>query len=117
VRASLRETEGSLSEPDTDKQNRDIVLASRILAFLLRTHSSQLIATRTLRTQLLELRGHLRKALDQDREIMGYNLAALKYLKGRVEAESNVGIWDEETVRDKMGKKGKSKRKRIEVRA
>ncbi|KAK1922326.1 putative WD-repeat protein [Papiliotrema laurentii] len=99
------------------KNNRDIVLASRILAFLLRTHSSQLIATRTLRTQLLELRGHLRKALDQDREIMGYNLAALKYLKGRVEAESNVGIWDEETVRDKMGKKGKSKRKRIEVRA
>ena len=48
---------------------------------------------------------------------MGYNIAALKYLKGRVEAESNVGIWDEDSVREKMGKKSKSKRKRVEVRA
>ncbi len=47
---------------------------------------------------------------------MGYNLAALKYLKGRVDSESNVGIWDEDAVREKMGKK-KSKRKRVEVRA
>lgn len=46
---------------------------------------------------------------------MGYNLAALKYMKGRVEMESNVGIWDEEGVREKMGKKGKSKRKRVVV--
>lgn len=84
---------------------------------MLRTHSSQLIANRTLRPQLLELRQHLRKALDGDREVMGYNLAALKYLKGRVEAESNVGIWDEDAVREKMGKKSKGKRKRIVVNA
>ena len=64
---------------------------------------------------MLELRGHLRKALEGERETMGYNLAALKYMKGRVEMESNVGIWDEEGVREKMGKKGKSKRKRVVV--
>ena len=70
-----------------------------------------------MRPQLLDLRSHLRKALDGEREVLGYNLAALKYMKGRNEMESNVGIWDEDGVREKMGKKGKSKRKRIEVRA
>ena len=59
----------------------------------------------------------MRKALDGEREVLGYNLAALKYMKVRNEMESNVGIWDEDGVREKMGKKGKSKRKRIEVRA
>jgi U3 small nucleolar RNA-associated protein 12 len=98
-----------------DGQNREIVLASRILAFLLRTHSSQLIANRTLRPRLLELRRHLRSALDGDREVMGYNLAALKYLKSRVDAEGNVGIWDQEAVKQKMGKQTKGKRKRIVV--
>ena len=101
------------------KADRDTVLASRILSFLLRTHSSQLIANRTLRPQLLDLRRNLRHALEKDREVMGYNIAALKFLKARHEAESNVGIWDEEGVKEKIaqGKKGQSKRKRIEVRA
>jgi U3 small nucleolar RNA-associated protein 12 len=50
---------------------------------------------------------------------MGYNLAALKYLKGRYEGEKVAGLWDEDAVRDKMAerKASKAKRKRIEVRA
>ena len=52
---------------------------------------------------------------------MGYNIAALRFLKGRWEGERVAGMleeegWDEEKVRERM-EGGKSKRKRVEVRA
>jgi U3 small nucleolar RNA-associated protein 12 len=52
---------------------------------------------------------------------MGYNIAALRFLKGRWEGEKVAGMMieeglDEERVREKIGG-GKAKRKRVEVRA
>lgn len=94
---------------------------SRILFFLLRTHSSQIVSNRIMRTPLLTLRHHLRDALAQQRDVMGYNLAALKFLKGRWESERVAGLYeqedlDEEAVRKRL-EEGRGKRKRIEVRA
>jgi U3 small nucleolar RNA-associated protein 12 len=84
---------------------------------ILQTHSSQLIATRTLRTMLLELRIHLREALEGERGKVGYNLAGLRYLKGRWLGErvAGLGVEDLEDVKGRMGKKGKGKRKRVVV--
>ena len=52
---------------------------------------------------------------------MGYNIAALRYLKGRWESEKVAGmaedVWNEERVREKLTEGKKGKRKRIEVRA
>ena len=53
---------------------------------------------------------------------MGYNLAALKYLKSRWEGDKVAGMmiedeWDEGKVREKMGKPAKGKRKRVGIRA
>ena len=100
-------------------QDRDIILTSRILTFLLRTHSSQLIANRTLRPTILTLRSHLRDALSRQRELMGYNIAALRFLKGRWEGERFAGmmmeeVWDEEKVREKI-QSSKAKRKRVNI--
>lgn len=52
---------------------------------------------------------------------MGYNLAALKFLKERWESERVAGLYeqedlDEEAVRKRL-EEGRGKRKRIEVRA
>ncbi|KIR53961.1 U3 small nucleolar RNA-associated protein 12 [Cryptococcus gattii Ru294] len=102
-------------------QGKEIILVSRILFFLLRTHSSQIVSNRIMRTPLLTLRHHLRDALAQQRDVMGYNLAALKFLKGRWESERVAGLYeqedlDEEVVRKRL-EEGRGKRKRIEVRA
>ncbi|OCF31605.1 U3 small nucleolar RNA-associated protein 12 [Kwoniella heveanensis BCC8398] len=102
-------------------KGQQTVLISRILFFLLRTHSSQMVSNRVMRTPLLVLRNHLRQALDKERERMGYNLAALKFIKGRWESERTAGLYeaegmDEEAVRKRL-EEGRGKRKRIEVRA
>lgn len=50
--------------------------------------------------------------------MIGFNLAAMKFVKSRWEAEKMAGVLDEqdeEKVREKMGK-GRGKRKRVEVR-
>ncbi|WWC72303.1 uncharacterized protein I206_106265 [Kwoniella pini CBS 10737] len=97
------------------------VLISRILFFLMRTHSNQLISNKIMRTPLLTLRNHLRESLEKEREIMGYNLAALKFLKSRWEIERTAGLYEEENMNEDAVRKrleeGRGKRKRIEVRA
>ena len=52
---------------------------------------------------------------------MGYNLAALKFLRARWEGERTAGIleeegMDEEAVRKRL-EEGRAKRKRVDVRA
>ncbi|WVR09691.1 hypothetical protein IAU60_006766 [Kwoniella sp. DSM 27419] len=101
-------------------KGQQTVLVSRILFFLLRTHSSQLVSNRVMRTPLLTLRNHLREALEKQREVMGYNLAALKFIKGRWEGDRTAGLYeeegmDEEAVRKRL-EEGRQKRKRVEVR-
>lgn len=48
-------------------QEWQITLTSRVLFFLLRTHHSQIVATRALRQTMLSLRGHLRDALKRQK--------------------------------------------------
>nr|ODO01220.1 U3 small nucleolar RNA-associated protein 12 [Cryptococcus depauperatus CBS 7855] len=101
-------------------QGKDVILTSRILLFLLRTHSAQITSNRIMRTPLLTLRHHLRAALSQQRDVMGYNLAALKFLKERWESERVAGLYetegmDEEAVKKRL-EEGRGKRKRINVR-
>ncbi|KAK8853493.1 hypothetical protein IAR55_004200 [Kwoniella newhampshirensis] len=110
---------GYLDEWATKGQNT--VLVSRLLFFLLRTHSSQIVSNKIMRTPLLTLRNHLREALKKQRDAMGYNLAALKFIKGRWEGERVAGLYeeegmDEEGVRRRL-EEGRGKRKRVEVRA
>lgn len=110
----------SWSVADLRTQNLDITLTSRLLYFLVRTHASQLISNRTMRTPLISLRSHLREALNQQRKTIGFNLAALKFVRTRWEGEKIVGLlegeggWDEEKVRKKI-EEGKGKRKRVKA--
>jgi U3 small nucleolar RNA-associated protein 12 len=100
------------------KQRTSIPLASRILFFLLRTHHHQIVSTRHLRTTLVSLRINLRNALKHEREILGYNLAGLKYVKRLDEAERIAGVlegeMDEKKVKARIDE-GLKKRKRVGV--
>ncbi|WWD03840.1 hypothetical protein V865_001896 [Kwoniella europaea PYCC6329] len=100
-------------------KGQQTVLISRILFFLMRTHSNQIISNKIMRTPLLTLRNHLRESLEKQRNVMGYNLAALKFLKSSWEQERTAGLYeqegmDEEAVRKRI-EEGRGKRKRVVV--
>ncbi|KXN83719.1 hypothetical protein AN958_00861 [Leucoagaricus sp. SymC.cos] len=97
----------------------NISLVSRIMFFILKVHHRQVVANRIMRTTLIPLRKHLRAALQRQKEMMGYNLAALQYMKRRSESERTAQFyeegWDEEKVRARIAE-GK-KRKRVTLKA
>lgn len=99
-------------------QNWKIVLVSRILFFVLRTHHHQIVANRVMRTSLLALRKHLRDALSQEKNRISYNLAALGYIKRQNDAERLAMFYEEEGMDEEKIKariaEGK-KRKRVQL--
>lgn len=72
-----------------------------------------------MRTALIPLRKHLRLALHHQKDMMGYNLAALQYIRRHNDSDRTTEFFeetfDEETVRLKIAE-GK-KRKRVNVKA
>ncbi|KAJ6599165.1 WD-repeat-containing protein [Mycena vulgaris] len=97
----------------------NITLVSRIIFFLLKTHHHQIVANRIMRTALIPLRKHLRTALQRQKEVIGYNLAALQYIRRRNDSERVAQFYeeegmDEEKVRAKIAE-GK-KRKRVTLK-
>ncbi|KAL0582040.1 beta transducin [Marasmius crinis-equi] len=97
----------------------NIPLVSRIILFLLKTHHHQIVANRIMRTSLIPLRKHLRTALHRQKEMIGYNLAALQYLRQRNGHDRTAQFFeeelDEEAVRARISD-GK-KRKRVSIKA
>jgi len=101
------------------KKEWNITLVSCIIFSLLKTHHHQIVANRIMRTSLIPLRKHLRNALCRQKETIGYNLAALQYIRRRNEAERTAQFYeeeglDEEKVRAKISE-GR-KRKRVNVK-
>lgn len=74
-----------------------------------------------MRTTLIPMRIHLRNALRREKDTVGYNLAALQYLRRKSEAErialffETEGFESESKVRDMIAE-GK-KRKRVSIKA
>jgi len=72
-----------------------------------------------MRTSLIPMRIHLRSALQQEKDVVGYNLAALKYISRKNEAERVThfpeGYIDEEKAEERVAE-GK-KRKRVSLKA
>jgi U3 small nucleolar RNA-associated protein 12 len=55
------------------------------------------------------VRGHLRTALKHQKDEMGFNLAALRYLKSSASAKKSKDFMDEEEFRE-MEERSKKKR-------
>ena len=91
-------------------------LTCRILFFIVKTHHKQIVASRTMRPMLDRLREQLRGSLRAQKDELGFNLAALKYIGRRVQESGrseyvDESIWEEEDV---VGK-GRKKRGFIDV--
>jgi U3 small nucleolar RNA-associated protein 12 len=74
-------------------KSMNIQLTCRILFFLLKTHQSQIIASKTMKPMLAAIRQSLRKALKKQKDEMGYNLAALNIIGAQM-SESTVDYVD-----------------------
>jgi U3 small nucleolar RNA-associated protein 12 len=100
-------------------QEWNVALVSSIIFFLLKTHHHQIVANRVMRISLIPLRKHLRAALCRQKDIIGYNLAALQCIRRRSELDTTSQFLEEglneEQVREKIAE-GK-KRKRIQLKS
>ena len=91
-------------------------LTCRVLFFMLKTHHRQIIASKTMRPMLDAIRGNLRDALQQQKDEMGFNLAALRFVGNQVREKGTKDYVDEETWEEEAkGKKGRKKRVFVDI--
>ncbi|EIN10729.1 WD-repeat-containing protein [Punctularia strigosozonata HHB-11173 SS5] len=102
------------------KRDWNITLTCRVLFFLLKTHHHQIVANRVMRTALIPLRKHLRSVLAKQKQTIGYNLAALEYIRRQNEASRTAQFYEEEGL-DEAKVRAKiadgRKRKRVNIKA
>ena len=93
----------------------NIPLTCRVLFFMLKTHHRQIVASKTMRSTLDGIRVGLRKALQQQKDEMGFNLAALRFVGGRLKEKGTKEYVDEEVWEKEEEKTGKGRKKRAFV--
>ncbi|KAL4241239.1 TBC1 domain family involved in cilium biogenesis [Abortiporus biennis] len=97
----------------------NLILTSRIIFFLLKTHHHQIVTNRVMRIALIPLRTHLRQAIKKQKDTMSYNLAALKFIKRQGDAQRTAEFYeedlDEEAIKERIA--DSKKRKRVGIKA
>ena len=87
-------------------------LTCRILFFMLKTHHKQLVASKSLRPMLDEIREQLRGALQAQKDEMGFNLAALRFVGRRMGEMGKKQYVDEDAWEEEEEVIGKGRKKR-----
>lgn len=90
----------------------NIPLTCRVLFFMLKIHHKQIVASKTMRPMLDDIRLHLRRALQRQKDEMGFNLAALNFVGARVKDKGSKDYVDEALWEEEEEKVGKGKKKR-----
>lgn len=91
-------------------------LACRVLFFMLKTHHRQIIASKTMRPMLDAIRGHLRRALQMQKDEIGFNLAALRFVENQAREKGTKEYVDEDTWEEEAkGDRGRKKRVFVDV--
>lgn len=66
-----------------------VELACRVAVLLVRLHHKQIVATPSARPVLVRVRGLMQTALQKKKDVMGFNLAAIRHLQ-RLVLESHT---------------------------
>ena len=74
---------------------------SRCVLFLLKVHHKQITATHSMRPLLHELDAALRARLSAEQGVLGYNLAAMRFVKNAME-QSDAGRFFEAALDEKV---------------
>lgn len=83
----------------------DINLVCRVLFFMLKTHQRQIGASKELKKTLEGMRGHLRHTLGDMKNLMGFNIAALKFIEYKTKDQSIATIEDVDASETQSGRK------------
>ena len=89
-------------------------LTCRILFFMLKTHHRQIVASKQMRQLLDAIREGLRASLEMQKDEMGFNLAALRFVGRRMEEMGRSEFVDEIVVEEDLGK-GRKKRGFVDI--
>jgi U3 small nucleolar RNA-associated protein 12 len=81
----------------------NVTLTCRVLFFMLKTHQKQIVASRELKTVLEGMRSDLRKSLSGNKDLIGFNVAALRFVGERVRLEDVERVEEEGKQRKKRG--------------
>ncbi|KAF1832964.1 WD40 repeat-like protein [Decorospora gaudefroyi] len=88
----------------------NVTLTCRVLFFMLKTHQKQIVASRELKTVLESMRNDLRRTLVGNKDLIGFNIAALRFVGERVDDAQYVRLEDMDRSDEE-----KSRRKRVFV--
>jgi U3 small nucleolar RNA-associated protein 12 len=91
----------------------DITLVCRVLFFMLKTHQRQIVASRELKKGLEGMRRDLRGTLGEVKDVIGFNLAALRFVEGEVRERGMATLEDVEV--ELAGDGGRKKRGFVDV--
>ncbi|KAF2468207.1 WD40 repeat-like protein [Lindgomyces ingoldianus] len=83
----------------------NVTLTCRVLFFMLKTHQKQIVASRELKSALEAMRSDLRRTLGGMKDLIGFNIAALKFVSERVDEMGIVRLEDVEEAEGKSVKK------------
>lgn len=109
----LRHLDGMTRRQSGAAGNSSLALVSRVLFFLLRTHHAQIVSNTVMRTTLIGLRSSLARALALQKSTVGYNLAALRYIKQQDIARRTAALYEERGLAGDAGEEA-AVRKQVE---
>jgi U3 small nucleolar RNA-associated protein 12 len=88
------------------KRQWEVTIVCRVLFFVLKTHQKQIVASRDLKTLLEDIRVDLRLFLGEVKDMMGFNIAALRCIGDRAKDMGIATLEDVERQETEMsGKK------------
>lgn len=87
----------------------EVELSCRCLLFLLRIHHGQITTNQLLLPAIDKLNATTGQRVDELKDIVGFNMAALQYLQQQLEAKDAVGLFTDATDRFKKQRKKKKK--------
>jgi len=88
------------------RRTNGVELCAKVSVFLVRAHQTQIVASRALMAPLRELRSLARQRTSEVRDVVGFNMAALR-LVARLAAESKHVCRKEKSMKDIWGELGK----------
>jgi U3 small nucleolar RNA-associated protein 12 len=83
----------------------NVTLTCRVLFFMLKTHQKQIVSSRELKSVLEGVRADLRSTLVGNKDLIGFNVAALRFVGERVDEAKYVRLEDMDAVDESAGRK------------
>ena len=98
-----------LNPESKQSAHANIVVICRVLFFILRIHYKQLVATKSMRPIIQTVKDKLRASLQQYKDTVGYNLAAMKLMQNNWQLNHQKEFVDNQEYREQQDRLAKKR--------